>query len=109
MGGGEVGGSQAGEGSGVAGKPAGAVAAAVAGAAGAAAVHRDAGGDVPGLTRRPLPTLRELRLGLADAEVDSLAAAIRAVFQSDCTPPTEWERQAARAALRWMRDREAGL
>jgi hypothetical protein len=39
------------------------------------------------------------------AEVEGLAAAIRADFQSDGTPPTEWERKAARAALRWMNGR----
>jgi hypothetical protein len=40
-------------------------------------------------------------------EVDDLAAAIRAEFQGDGTPPTEWEKKTARAALRWFKNQES--
>jgi hypothetical protein len=71
--------------------------------------------SLPGVTAMPVPpaALRELAghlVALAEQaeaepdpeEVDGLAAAVRAEFQSDGTPPTEWEKKVARAALRWM-------
>jgi hypothetical protein len=47
-------------------------------------------------------------LGRPDlAEVEDVAAAIREAFQPDGTPPSDWERKAARAALGRMRERGA--
>jgi len=40
-------------------------------------------------------------------EAEDVAAAIREAFQGDGTPPTEWERRAARAAIERLRKREA--
>jgi hypothetical protein len=60
----------------------------------------EAAGQVPPVTigRRELP--------LDLAEVEDVAAAIREAFQPDGTPPSDWERKAARAALGRMRERE---
>jgi hypothetical protein len=58
-------------------------------------------------TRQLASVAAALTEGESDpGEVDELAAEIRADFQSDGTPPTEWEKKAARAALRWMNARE---
>lgn len=42
-----------------------------------------------------------------DAEVDELAAVIRSELHPDSGRPSEGDRTAARAALRWFREREA--
>jgi hypothetical protein len=65
------------------------------------------------MTHRPLPTARELRLEIREpepdpADVDALAAAIHAGTGCCDGAPSENHRSAARTALRWMKDREAG-
>jgi hypothetical protein len=56
--------------------------------------------------QKPPVTIERQELPLDLAEVEDVAAAIREAFQPDGTPPSDWERKAARAALGRIRERE---